>query len=686
MVEGRSDGLEESLVAVSDPAGVLASLLEHTPTPLALYNTEGRPVRVNPAYCDLFGDIPDRGRELAEDPVLGRSGVLFWLRRAFSGETITTPTFWYEHETLPTHGARSRIALSARAFPLVDSSGHLEFVAVAFRDETDSLLLAERRRQEVEEPIRLIDEIQRAELERRTNEEQFRAVFEQCADGVMITDDSGRVLDINPSGCAIFGRRIQDVVGSRFWEHFGDVAESRTLSELLLDDGRLTAEVKVWRADGELRDLELRSVASFLPHRHLTTFLDVTERNAALRLLQRSESHLIASQRIANVGSWELELDSLEHLDSNVLRASDECYRIFGLEPGGTDLTPSMTLRFVHPDDRIPLMSALRKAIETQTVYSNEHRLVRPDGSVRIVHARAEMVFDPESGELVRLIGTTQDVTERTRSREQIQQLNEQLERRVAERTAELEAANHDLEAFAYSVSHDLRAPLRAINGYAKIVLDEQSHALDETGIASLARIQSSACRMDSLIDGLLALSRLGRRPIEIATVESRPVVDDVIDEIGLGLRTTAGNPFEVVFGELPACDADPALLRQVFVNLVGNAVKFSRDRPDARIEIGSSAVGRERVWYVRDNGIGFDMKHAPEVFGVFHRLVSARPFEGTGLGLAIVDRIVRRHGGRIWAESAPGDGATFYFTLEKQEGAGQPATAPSGPIRPAIG
>ena len=131
--------------------------------------------------------------------MLAKSGVLFWLRRAFSGETITTPTFWYEHETLPKPGARSRIALSARAFPLLDSTGGLEFVSVVFRDETDSLLLAERRRQEVEEPIRLIDEIERAELERRTNGEQFRAVFEQCADGVMLTDDSGRVLDVNPS-------------------------------------------------------------------------------------------------------------------------------------------------------------------------------------------------------------------------------------------------------------------------------------------------------------------------------------------------------------------------------------------------------------------------------------------------------------------------------------------------------
>ena len=420
--------------------------------------------------------------------------------------------------------------------------------------------------------------------------------------------------------------------------------------------------MKIWRADGVLRDLELRSVANFLPHRHLTTFLDVTERNDALRLLQRSESHLIASQRIAHVGSWELDLTDSLDLDGTVLRASDECYRIFGFEPGGLDLTPAMSLRFVHPDDRDKLLRTLRRAISTRTVYSSEHRLVRPDGSVRIVHARAEMVVDPETGKLLRLIGTTQDVTERTESREQIEQMNEDLERRVAARTAELEAANHDLEAFAYSVSHDLRAPLRAINGYAKIVLDDKPHGLDAAAILSLERIESSARRMDSLIDGLLALSRLGRRPIEIAPVDSRAIVGEIVEELRAGLR---GDPVEFVAGDLPACDADPALLRQVFANLIGNAVKFSRGRAAARVEVGSSQAGRERVWFVRDNGIGFDMEHAPKVFGVFHRLATAQTFEGTGLGLAIVERIVKRHNGRIWAEAAPDGGATFFFTLQ---------------------
>jgi PAS domain S-box-containing protein len=662
MVETRIDELRDDLHSLSDPTGVLASLIEHSPGPLALYNPAGYCVRVNPAYRDLFGDEPRHDLELAEDEVLGRSGVLFWVRRAFAGEVITTPSFWYEHTAPPTPEARTRIALSSRAFPLRDSRGDIEFVAVTFRDETDALLLAERRRAEAEEPSRLIDEIQRADLERRTNEEQFRAVFEQCADGVMITDDFGRVLDINPSGCRIFGARVQDIVGSRYWDHIGDVTESRSNSEQLLEQGQLSTEVQVWRADGQLRDLELRAVANFLPHRHLTTFLDVTERNDALHALQRSEAHLIASQRIAHVGSWEYELvGTIDDLDSNILRCSDECYRIFGLEPGSGDVTPLASISLVHPDDRAGLVSALKKALATGTVYSSEHRIVRPDGTVAIVHARGEIEFDPETGKPIRLTGTTQDVTERSRVREQIQRLNEELEGRVAERTSQLAAANRDLEAFAYSVSHDLRAPLRAINGYAEILNEETGGELTDMSRTALERIAWSVRRMDGLIDGLLALSRLGRRPAEVQEISPRAVIDDALEEIGI----RSGAPgVEVVLGSLPMCRADEALLRQVFVNLIGNAVKFSRERDPARIEIGCRQADGEQVWYVRDNGIGFDMRHAPKVFDVFQRLQTAETYEGTGVGLAIVDRIIRRHGGRIWAEAAPDRGATFHFTL----------------------
>ncbi|MFN2376790.1 MAG: PAS domain S-box protein [Candidatus Binatia bacterium] len=662
MVERRVEELRESLEALSDPAGVLATLIEHSANALALYNPAGFCVRVNPAYRELFGSEPVTGCELSEDEVLGSSGVLFWVRRAFGGESVATPTFWYQHPEPPCPASRRRVALSARAFPLLDQEGRIEFVAVTFCDETDSMLLAERHRAEAEVPRRLLDEIERADLERRTNEEQFRAIFDQCADGVMLTDDAGRVLDINPSGCRIFGRRLQDIVGSRYWEHIGEVAESRPLGERLVEEGQLTAEVRVWRADGRLRDLELRAVSNFLPHRHLTTFLDVTERNGALRALQRSEAHLLASQRIAHIGSWEYELvGSGADLSANILRASEECYRIFGVEPGSAVLSPELSLAFVHPDDRAQLIASLREAIVQRRPYSSEHRIRRSDGSERVVHARGEILLDAKSGRPRRLRGTTQDITELSRARREIHELNQALERRVADRTVQLEAANRDLEAFAYSVSHDLRAPLRAINGYAKILIDEGLDDYDEARRTALQRIESSARRMDGLIDGLLALSRLGRCQTEIRPVETRTILEEALEEVGIapGSRTV-----EVAIGDLPACEADPVLLRQVFVNLLGNAAKFSRGRSPARIEVRCESRDGRQVWCVRDNGIGFDMGEASQLFDVFRRLPTADPYEGTGVGLAIVERIVQRHGGRVWAEAEPDRGAAFFFTL----------------------
>lgn len=662
MVRHPADELRTQLDDLSDPAGVLASLLEFSPLPLALYDPAGRCLRVNPAYRSLFGTEPSPGCELSDDEVLGRSGVLFWVRRALAGERITTPTFWHEHTRETDRSPRRREALSVSAFPLCDRDGNLEMVAVAFRDETDSVLLAESRRAEIETPRRLLDEIQRADLERRTNEEQFRAVFEQCADGVMLTDDSGRVLDINPSGCRIFGRRIQDVVGSRFWEHIGEVPESRSNSVQLLEQGELVTEVQVRRADGRLRDLELRAVANFLPHRHLTTFLDVTERNEALRELRRSEAHLVASQRIAHVGSWEYELvGAMDDLDSHVLRCSDECYRIFGLEPGSVEVTAGLSFSMVHPDDRARLVAALREAISSGSVYSCESRVLRPDGTEIVTHARGEIVFDPGTGKPLRVIGTTQDITEISRAREEIRQFNDELEARVAERTSQLAAANRDLEAFAYSVSHDLRAPLRAIHGYAGILMEDATAELDATGQRALERIAVSVRRMDELIDGLLALSSLGRRPTQIDTVSSRRMVEEALEEAGIPLD---GGDVEVVLGSLPECRADPALLRQVFVNLLGNAAKFSRGHCRARIEVDCAIQDGRPVWCVRDNGIGFDAAETERLFEIFERLPAASGVDGTGIGLAIVDRIVRRHGGRVWAESEPGRGASFYFTL----------------------
>lgn len=237
------------------------------------------------------------------------------------------------------------------------------------------------------------------------------------------------------------------------------------------------------------------------------------------------------------------------------------------------------------------------------------------------------------------------------------------LEQRVAQRTAELEAANEELEAFSYTVSHDLRQPLRALDGFSRALNDTLDPAqLGEQGRHYLDAISRNAQQMGRLIDALLGFSRLSRQPVQRTLISPTPIAHRVADS----LREQAnGQAPTISIADLPPCQADPTLLEEVFGNLIGNAVKFSSRRPDAAVEVGWRQEGGEVVYYVRDNGAGFDMKYADKLFGVFQRLHSQRDFEGTGAGLAIVQRIVHRHGGRIWAEGAVGEGATFYFTLE---------------------
>ena len=248
-----------------------------------------------------------------------------------------------------------------------------------------------------------------------------------------------------------------------------------------------------------------------------------------------------------------------------------------------------------------------------------------------------------------------------------IQRLNTALEDRVRQRTAQLETANQDLaiankdlEAFSYTVSHDLRAPLRHINSFSRMLLEESGKHLPQEATDLLERIDRGALRMAGLIDGLLSFSRLGRGELSLSDVALSDLVREVVDELS---PDWSNHPVEWKIGSLPIVRGDPALLRQVFQNLISNALTFSRNRSPATIEIGETPQDGVHVIFIRDNGIGFDMKFADKLFGVFQRLHRREEFEGTGIGLATVQRIVQKHGGKIWAEAAPGAGATFFFT-----------------------
>jgi len=247
----------------------------------------------------------------------------------------------------------------------------------------------------------------------------------------------------------------------------------------------------------------------------------------------------------------------------------------------------------------------------------------------------------------------------------EIRAMKDTLEVRVAERTAELEAANRELESFSYSVSHDLRAPLRAVDGFSQALIEDYTALLPPDGQRQLGVIRASAQRMGNLIDDLLTFSRLGRQPINARTFDTAALVEPIVKELKAEAK---GRNLEILVGALPPMEGDQALLRQVWINLISNAVKYSGKREAARVEIGHQLREGETVYFVRDNGTGFDMRYAGKLFGVFQRLHTSEEFEGTGVGLAIVQRVITRHGGRIWAESVLHQGATFFFTLKGSE------------------
>lgn len=302
---------------------------------------------------------------------------------------------------------------------------------------------------------------------------------------------------------------------------------------------------------------------------------------------------------------------------------------------------------------------ALRISLPTERIALAAHAIEQGGGKVRLpVEGPTEI-----AGVARQLNRTLDALTERE---EQLRALSETLEQRVAERTAALERANGELESFSYSVSHDLRAPLRALNGYASILVAEEADKLTPDGRAYLNRIARNAVRMGELIDDLLQFSRIGRDDMRCEQVSLAELAQSVADE----LRETYPAS-RVTVGALPIVSADAAMLRQVFANLIGNALKFSSKRSDPSIEVGVAEHGGQQAVFVRDNGEGFDMRYAGKLFGVFQRMHKESEFPGTGVGLAIVKRIVERHNGKIWAEAASGAGASFYFTLQASGSSG---------------
>lgn len=378
-------------------------------------------------------------------------------------------------------------------------------------------------------------------------------------------------------------------------------------------------------------------------------FQDITERKQSEKKIKESEETYRNLFHNAQVGLFRTRIS-----DGKILESNAQLAKMFGYDSRDEFIAEYKTSgNYVDPGTREKMLQEIKN---NGFVSNYAARFYRRDGSV--FWARYSAKIYPDKGWIE---GVAEDITDRKRAEEEIIRLNAELEQRVIERTAQLEQSSRELEAFSYSVSHDLRAPLRAIDGYANILIEEYSPHLGSEGSHICSVISENALQMGKLIDDLLAFSRAGRAEMQYHPVDMEALAKSVFNEL-----TTPEDRKRIAFriASIPKAMGDAVLLRQVWMNLLGNAIKYSSKKEQAVVEVNALQEGGNVVFSVRDNGAGFDMKYAKKLFGVFQRLHSQKDFEGTGVGLAIAHRIITRHGGRIWAEGETGKGATFYFYL----------------------
>jgi PAS domain S-box-containing protein len=478
----------------------------------------------------------------------------------------------------------------------------------------------------------------------------LRRTFDPSPDPVVVLDVEGRVLYANRGAQArwsegdtidrasSFGASVLPLpgAGEARRAEWGDVGPGGT---------------KAWYAC---------SVAPLTPTAWLCVSTDITELKRNEERLRLKEQLMVDTQGVAHLGTWEWDVSEPHAY------WSAELYRIYGLTPETYTPTYEGYLLKVHPDDRQRVADATNRVFREHVPYSHDERIFRPDGSMRHLHTWAFPVLD-DQGQLRRLIGVCQDITDRALAEEQVRRMNVELERRVAERTRQLETSMRDLEAFNAMVSHDLRTPMNVIA--LALPLMNRPGATPADVERAHARAQRAINQMSSLIEDLLAFARLGDAILQRVEVDASALVREIVTDLR---HAHPDRNVEVVLEDGITCLADRSLMRVALQNLVGNAWKYTALKPAAEIRISTAMVEGRRVLVVRDNGAGFDMKDAHRMFAPFQRLHSDREFAGTGVGLASVQRIFERHGARVWAEGAPGQGATFFVELHDA-----PAKAP---------
>ncbi len=543
--------------------------------------------------------------------------------------------------------------------------------------------------------------------ETRIVSEKFTALYDFAPVGYFTIEHDGTICELNIAGAKLLGKERSSLMGRNF-KLFLSTSTLKIFNDFLqkIFEGKTKEACEVQLANNGNFSIFLHVDGVFLhsKSKYLVSTTDITERKKAENQIVRMNSVLFAisyiSQLITREKDAKLLLDKacdilyktrgyilvwvgvIEEGHKRVIPAArtgkdadylDEITITWdesdtGKGPTGTAIRtckPQVCKNIATDPNFAPWRdAAMRRGYASSFVAPMMHN-ERLLGTLNVYSGTIDFFSDDEMSLLCELANSLalglfsiENDKKRKEAETKLKQYSENLEAQVKERTAEL-------EAFTYSISHDLRTPLRAMNGFSQIIIEDFADKLGEEGRRQLNVITQSAVKMSELIDGLLALSRLGGSQLSISNINMKTLVSETIENLKSSMDKSRTAHFEI--GELPDASGDASMIRQVFVNILDNAVKFTRNVMKARIEAGGYEENEENVYYVKDNGAGFDAKYTDTLFIIFHRLHSTEEFEGTGIGLAIIKRIITRHGGRVWAEGKIGEGATFYFTLPKK-------------------